>query len=67
MLAGEAPAWQERHRALAAGLAAAFLGRDGKDLGTLMRFSVPKASSAELKAILNEMKTQVFQGHGMQP
>ncbi|CAL5226958.1 g9843 [Coccomyxa viridis] len=56
---GEAPAWQERHRALAVGLAAAFLGKGGQPLGTLLQVSAEQASAAELKPVLLEMKTQV--------
>jgi hypothetical protein len=54
------PAWHERHRPLAAGLAAAFLGRDGQASGPLMHFSIESASSAELKAVLLVMRTQVI-------
>ena len=59
LAAGEAPAWQERHRDLVAGLAAALLGKDGQTSGTLMRIAVEGASSPALKAMLLEMKTQV--------
>ena len=57
--AGEAPAWQERHRGLVAGLAAALLGKTGQSLGPLMRIAVEEASSSALKAMLLEIKTQV--------
>ena len=59
--AGEAPAWQERHRGLVAGLAAALLGKDGQGSGPLLRIAVEAASSSALKAMLLEMKTQVTQ------
>ena len=61
LAAGEAPAWQERHRGLVAGLAAALLGKDGQTPGPLMRIAVEEASSSALKAMLLEMKTQVTQ------
>ncbi len=61
-LAGEAPVWQERHRALAVGLAAAFLGNGGQESGTLLQLSAEKASAANLKPVLLEMKTQVIAG-----
>lgn len=57
--AGEAPAWQERHRGLVAGLAAALLGKNGQGSGPLMHIAVEEASSSAFKAMLLEMKTQV--------
>ena len=60
LLAGEAPSWQGRHRSLAVGLAAAFLGRDGQPSGTLLHLVAAKASPAELKPVLLEMKTQAI-------
>lgn len=57
--AGEAPAWQERHRGLVAGLAAALLGKNWQGSGTLMRIAVEGAPSPAFKAMLLEMKTQV--------
>lgn len=41
------------------GLAAAFLGKGGQPLGTLLQVSAEQASAAELKPVLLEMKTQV--------
>ena len=42
------------------GLAAAFLGRDGQPSGTLLHLVAAKASSAELKPVLLEIKTQAI-------
>ena len=42
------------------GLAAVFLGNGGQPAGTLLRLSAEKASAAELKPVLLEMKTQVI-------